>query len=98
MGGFGANIGTAAGGTGGFLAGGPAASAALGASGGVAGGIIDKLTSGGQQLPGQIAPQPQAQGQPAQQLTGGQIGEQELAMLLLLLAQIAGSIQGGGQQ
>ena len=94
MSGFAQPIGTAAGTGAGFLVGGPAG-AAIGSQ---FGGQVGSAIKGQPPLPGQIAPQPQTQGQPAQQFTGGQIGEQELAMLLLLLAQIAGSIQGGGQQ
>ena len=70
---------------------------AIGAKlGGKVGGAID----GGPAQPGQIGPQPQPQGAQPQPGAQQQIGEQDLAQLLLLLSQIFGQISptGGGQQ
>ena len=88
MGGFAQPIGTAAGGTGGLLLGGPPGAAIGAQAGGQIGGALQNDPVG----PGQIAPQPQPQGQ--QQQPQQQIGEQELITLLLFLSQIAGQQPG----
>lgn len=97
MGGFAQPIGTATGAGAGFLAGGPPGAAIGSQIGGQVGGAIGG--PGAPQQPGQIAPQPQPQGALQQgQPDAGQIGEAELAQLLLLLSQIFGQLPSGGQQ
>ena len=96
MGGFAQPVGTAGGAALGSVI--PGVGTALGA--GIGGGIGGALgSSGAPQQPGQIAPQPQPQGVLQQgQPDAGQIGEAELAQLLLLLSQIFGQLPSGGQQ
>ena len=96
MGGFAQPIGTAGGAALGSVI--PGVGTALGA--GIGGGIGGALGGpGSPQQPGQIAPQPQPQGALQQgQPDAGQIGEAELANLLLLLSQIFGQLPPGGQQ